>query len=55
MRVYDDLVSENWNDYVRNGEKNTINEDRLVFKKNVKIFSFKGDVLKMNTEYRFDT
>ena len=33
FRLYDDPDSHNWNDYVMNGEKFTIPDDKLVFKK----------------------
>ena len=36
FRLFDDRDSEKWNDYKMNGEKVTIYDDKLVFKKVVK-------------------
>ena len=38
-----------------NKEKITINDDKLLFKKGVKKFSLRGDVLKKITDYKFNT
>ena len=37
FRLDDDLGSNNWNDYIMNGEEVTIYDDKLVFKKGVKL------------------
>ena len=55
LRLYDDLDSDNWKDYVMNGEKVTTYDDELVFKNSGKVFTLSGDVLKMTTDYRFNT
>ena len=55
IRLDDDPDSNNSSDYVLNGEKVAIYDDKLVFKKNGKIFTLRGYVLKMITEYKFNT
>ena len=55
FRLRDDLDSAKWNDFVMNGEKVTIYDDKLVFKTSGKIFTLRGDVLKMITDYKFIT
>jgi len=55
LRLCEDPDSENWHDYVMNGEKVTIYNDELVFSESGKIFTLRGDVLKMLTDYKFDT
>ena len=52
FRLHDDPGSDNWNDYIMNGEKVAIYDDNLVFKNNGKIFTLRGDVLKTITEYK---
>ena len=51
----DDPDSDNWNDYVMNGEKITRHDDMLVFKKSVKFVTLRGDSLKMMTDFIFNT
>ena len=55
FRLYDDPDSDNWNDYVMNGEKDTKYNHKLVFKKSGKVFTLRGDFLKLITEYKFNT
>ena len=38
-----------------NGKKITIKGDKLVFKESGRIFTLRGDVLKMITDYKFNT
>ena len=51
--VYDHPDSDNCNDYTMNGEKFTKDGDRSVFKNRGKTFTWRGDVLKMITDYKF--
>ena len=53
-RLYDDPDSDKRNEYMMNVENNTIYDEKLVFKNNRKIFSLRGDVLKMITNYKFN-
>ena len=38
-----------------NGEKVTIYDNKIVFKKSGKTFTLRGDVLKMITDYKYNT
>ena len=51
----DDPDSDNWNDFEMNVEKVTKYDDEIVFKNSGKIFTLRGDVLKMLTDYKFNT
>ena len=55
FRLFDDLDTNKWNDCLPNGEKDTIYDDKLVFKNSGKLFFLRGDVLKMTTHYNFST
>ena len=55
FRLFDDPDSDNRNDYEMNGEKATKYDDKLIFRKIGKNFTFRGDVLKLITDYKFDT
>ena len=55
LRLRDDPDSESWNDYALKGEKVKINVDKLFFEKSVKILTWRGDVLKMITDYKFNS
>ena len=55
FRLYDDPDSDNWKDYVMNGEKVTIYNHKSIFKKSGKVFTLRGDFLKLITEYKFNT
>ena len=53
--IYDDPDNGKWNDYILNGGKFTIYGDKLVFENSGKIFTLRGDVMKMITNYIFNT
>ena len=55
FRIYDDRDCDNWNVYKVNAEKITIYGDNLVFKNYGKSFTLRGDVLKMITDFKFET
>ena len=53
LREYPD--SDFWNDCVMNGEKATLNDDKLVFINRDKNFTLRGGVLNLVTDYKFNT
>ena len=55
FRLYHDPDSDKWNDLVMNGEKVTKYDDKIFFKNSGKIFALRGDVLKLNTDDKFNT
>ena len=55
FRLIDDPDSDKWEDCVMNGENFTIYEDKLDVKSSGKSFTLRSDVLKMITEYKFNT
>ena len=55
FRLHDGPDSDNWNDYIMNGEKVTNFDNKLVFKNSGKNFTLRGDALKMITDYKFKT
>ena len=52
---YDDPDSDNGNDYVMNWGKLSIFGDKFIFKDSGKIFTWRGDVPKMITDFKFNT
>ena len=55
FRLHDDPDSGKSNDYIMNGEKIAIYDDELVFKNSGRILSWRGDVLIMINDYKFNT
>ena len=55
FQIFDDTVSDTWNDYIMQEDRVTIYDDKLVFKICGKVISLKGDVLKKITDYQFNT
>ena len=53
FRLLDDPDSDNWNDFEINGEKVTLYEDKLHFRDTGVVFTLKGDILSMITDYYF--
>lgn len=54
FKLVDDPDSENWNDFKMNGEKVTIYDDKLLFRDSGVVFTLKGDLLSMITDYDFN-
>ena len=55
IRLYDDPDSDDWNNYVMNGEKVTKYNDKLVFKIIGEIVTLKRDVLKKVSNFKNNT
>ena len=53
FRLDDDPDSENWNDFKMDGEKVTVYDDKLLFRDTGVVFTLKGDVFSMITDYDF--
>ena len=53
FRLLDDPDSDNWNAYKMNGEKNTLYDDKLLFRDTSVLFTLKGGILSMITDYNF--
>ena len=53
--LYDVPDSNNWNHFEMKGEKLTIYDNKVIFENSGKIFTLRGDVLKMVADYNFDT
>ena len=51
FRLLDDRDSDNWNDYIMRGEKVTFYDDKLLFRDTGVVFTLKGDILSLITEY----
>ena len=51
FRLLDDPDSDIWKDYKWNGEKVTIWDDKLLFRESGVVFSLKGDILSMITDF----
>ena len=54
FQLYDNFDSDSWIEYVMNGEKITIDDDKLVFETSGRSFTLIGDNLKIFTDYRFN-
>ena len=54
FRLLDDLDSDNCNDYQMHGEKVTLCDDKLRFSDSGVVFTLKGDILSMITDYDFN-
>ena len=54
FRIYDDLHSDTWNDYILHAEKGTIYDNKLLFRDTGVAFMLKGDILSMITDYDFN-
>ena len=54
FRLLDDPDSDNWNDYKMNGEKVSLYDDKLLFRDTGVVFTLKGDILSMITDYDFN-
>ena len=53
FRLLDDPDSDLWNDYEINGEKVKIYSDKLPFGDTGVVFTLKGDILSIKTDYNF--
>ena len=53
FRLVDDPDSETWYDFLMEKEKVTIYDDKLLFRDTGVVFTLKGDLLTMNTDYDF--
>ena len=51
FRLYDDPDSDNWIDFMMNGEEITIYDDKLVFERSGKVCTAKCDILKLITDF----
>ena len=54
FRLSGDPDTDNWNNYKTNGEKVTVYDQRLLFRDTDKVFTLKGDILSMITDYDFN-
>ena len=54
IRLLDDLDDDNWSDYKTQGEKVTICDDKLLFRYTGVVFTLKGDILSLITDYQFN-
>ena len=55
FRLYDDPDFDNWKDYMMDGEKVTIYDKNLVFESCDKFSNLRRDVLKVITDYIFNS
>ena len=51
FRLVDDLDSDNWKDYKMHGGKVTIYHDKILVRDTGVVFTLKGDILSMITDY----
>ena len=54
FRLIYDPDSDNWNDFKMNGEKDSLYDDKLVFRDTGVAFTLEGDILSMITDYDFN-
>ena len=54
FRLIDDPDSENWNDFLMKKEKVRLYDDKLLFRDTGVVFTLKGDILSMITDYDFN-
>ena len=54
FRLLDDPVSDKWNAYKMNGEKVTLYDDKLLFRDSGVVFTLRGNILSMITDYDFN-
>ena len=52
--MLDDTDSDKWIDYILHGEKVIIYDDKLLFRDTGVLFTIKGDILSMITEYEYN-
>ena len=55
FRLLDDPDSDNWSDFEMDGEKVPLYDDKLVFRDSGVVFTLKGDILSMITDYFIKT
>ena len=54
FRLYDDPNSDKWNEYILNKEKVRIYDDKLLCRDTGLVFTLKGEILSMITDYDFN-
>ena len=53
FRLVDDPDSENWNDFLMNGEKVSLYDNKPIFRDTGVVLTLKGDILSSVTDYNF--